>query len=342
MRRSSYFRRIAGVAEIQTLSPPRSLFTSFPSVTESAGTPEISERDAIRQPVVTSKIRPVTTVAEAPSQPQPAQMPSSTTTTTRSLPMPAAPGSNPALQSVQNHSNPEMAAQSPAQPRQPAFQTTKAIGTPTTIEPSGRPRLVDPLGRATSINSPLAAASAPETLSGPTQSDSPSVAAQLPVQPRQPASHAAKALRTPMRIEPLRRQKLTEPLGTVASINPPLEAVAVPKNLSGPMPSDSTKVVSKPLAEKTGASKPAVRPLPAPIRIAPQALEQVGSAVESTTQFRGVPGGTIHIGSLEVKITPPPPPPPPMQAPPPIPRKSAVSSKPISREFATFGIAQAY
>jgi hypothetical protein len=316
MRRSSYFHRIASCVESQALHPPRPLFGSFPSVAVSAGTSEMPERDAIRQPVVHSKIRPVTAAAEAPRQPQPTQMPSPTTTSAPSLreqigpaethPAPALKAT-PVLLPFQDHTKPAPAAQLPVPPRQPASQTAEASETPIPIEPAVRPTPVGLAERPTSIEPAVRSA---------------------PIEPRLADSAVARNLSAPARSDSQRAAGL------------PATSDSVRRRSAGSRS-------GREIAEKMGVLTPDVqksspKPLDLPIRLEPPVLEQRRSTVENSPQPTGAAGRTIHIGSLEIKIMPPPPPPPPSQAPPPVRKASAAPPKPISRAFATFGIAQGY
>jgi len=166
------------------------------------------------------------------------------------------------------------------------------------------------------------------------------------IQQRQFVSQIAEASRMPKPIGP-------PPKATV--IDPTLADAVAPTILSGirpsarPTTSDSVQRPSveappaRDMAEKASVAAPDVRK-PAseswkfPIRLQPPAPGQA----ESTAPFADAGGAKIHIGSLEIKITPPPTQPPPSQAASPVRKAPAVQAKSISREFATFGLAQGY
>jgi hypothetical protein len=125
-------------------------------------------------------------------------------------------------------------------------------------------------------------------------------------------------------------------------IQPPLKDTAAPKKLSRPTPITSVALRGREAAEKTAVSQKAVREFQAPRRVEPPALREGRGKGKEPAEHTGASGGSVHIGSLEIKIAPPPPTPPSKPAPVPVPSPPAVSRKTISREFRTFGAAQSY
>jgi hypothetical protein len=262
-------------------------------------------------------------------------VPSPTTTTisapTRTIPAPnlrtqVAPVEShftpaPALLPTPDHIETEPAAQLPTQPRQLTSPTVVALGMPTPLEPVQRLTRKEPAQRPT---------------------------------PMEPAQR-------PTPKEPSRWPTPVEPARFPTSVAPTLAEPATPVILSQKMPSEPAKAAdhqtpsrsvrpqsaepqsAREFAEKKGLVTPDVRrsptkPLHIPIPLEPPVPEQVPSAAQLTSAA----GSKIHIGSLEIKITPPPSQPPPSQAPLPVRKAPAVPAKSLSREFATFGIAQGY
>lgn len=267
---------------------------------------DLPQHEAIQQPIVESKGRPVPVALETPSlepigvaetppvaeskgrpvatletarQPQPIQTPSPETLPVPALQRNGEPSAGPPLSDQEStrsshpfqiHTKPAPAAQTPIQPRRLRVLEFKALETPKSIGPT------------------LANAAAPECLSVPTPSELP------------------------------------------GRVGIPATPVSFPRSSAGARPSMDTE--ERTVASKRNCREPEHQLTAIPISVEPLARDQ--------DRHADAAGGTVHIGSLEVKITPLPPAPPPSQAA--VRRAPVVSSKPLSREFPTFGIGQAY
>jgi hypothetical protein len=79
-----------------------------------------------------------------------------------------------------------------------------------------------------------------------------------------------------------------------------------------------------------------------PRRVEPAAFREDRNQAKDAAEHTGKAARSVHIGSLEIKIAAAAPPPAPKPARVTVPNAPAVSRKTISREFPTFGAAQAY
>jgi hypothetical protein len=333
MRRSSYFRRLAGSVASPALSPPRPLFATFSSVAESPGPVEVPRNEASQPPVPPRPKRSTTTGDQ--------ELPLTRSAPVTSPRQAAAPG---LPTEPDTKSQPALVLEPMASPQFP-HQTEPLV--PQSV-PAHQPKAqnVQSLDKVTGIDPQRTAV--PEIFAGST----------IPV--------LTEISSDPARGGIPRHEKGTMPAGGFAGspgavapvapspINQTSEALMhFPPIVSGsaePAPSlrfsGTTRQPDRGFVEKAVALKPAVptsaSPTPnTPPRINPPARKQTQPGKESPTSPNS-PGGTIHIGSLEVRITPLPPPPAPIPVPPPVHPRPAASPQPISRGFATFGMAQAY
>lgn len=316
MRRSSYFRRTAGCVEGQSLSPPRLLFAFLPSAAEPAGIADMPQRDAIQQPIVEGKGPPVTAALETPLPLEPARMTET-------------PQRDATEQPVVESKGPPVAA-ALEMPRQPQPIQTPS---PETLSAPALQRKADP-----SASPPLSAQGSTRS-SQPFQTDTqPPPATETPIQPRRLGVLEFEALETPKPIEaPPANAAAPEWLGRVGI---PDASVSFPRSSIGARPSMDT--MERTVASKRNIREPEHQPTTVPIWVEPPARDQDRNAAGNRVEHTRPAGGTVHIGSLEIKIAQLPPPPPPSQAASAVRRAPAVSSKPLSKEFPTFGIGQAY
>jgi len=135
-------------------------------------------------------------------------------------------------------------------------------------------------------------------------------------------------------------------------LQPPLREAPARKKLPAPIPADSPRIPGIPVtsvslkgretAERTSLSQTMAREFEPPRRVVPAAFREGRNQGKDPAEHPSGAGGSVHIGSLEIKIAAAPPAPPPKPAPAPVPSAPAVPRRTISREFPTFGAAQAY
>lgn len=308
MRRSSYFRRTAGCVEGQTLCPPRLLFAHLPSIAGPAEVAGMPQRNEIQQPILEGEgpsVAPAseTTQRDAPRQPVAAS---------KDLPMAAALDTLPQPQPIQTHS-------------------------PKTLPEPARQREADP-----SVNPPFSAQRTTRS-SQPWQTHAePSPAAETPIQPRRLAVLEAETGETPKPIEALLQNaaapewlSVSRPSDLPGRVGIPTTSGSFPQSSTGARPRVNT--VERTAASKQNFQAPEDQPATVPMWVEPPAREKDRNAAGNRAEHAGAAGGTVHIGSLEVKITQLPSPPA-SQAASPVRRTPAISSKPLSKEFPTFGI----
>lgn len=325
MGRNSYFQRTAGCVKGQALSPPRHLFALLPSIAESAGMADMPQDDAIQRPIVAGKRW----------------------------------SGKPALETT-----PQLEPIGKEETRQ-----RDAILQPT-VESKGQPvaLALETPHQPAPIQTP-----SPDTLPAPSlrrkadPSASPPVSAQTSTRPLQPFQIHTKPLPAAVTAIHPRRLGVLEfkELETRKPIEPPLADAAAPERLSLPTPPDpprgagilgtsfsfprsstgakpSIEIEDRTVASKRNFQEPEDQPATAPSWVESSAREQDRDAAGPRVRQTSADGGTVHIGSLEIKITQSPAPPLPSQAALPVHRAPAVPPKPLSREFPTFGIGQAY